>query len=291
MTTPRYVLAKYVPNLLRFEPRNIGVIVWSPDAILARFAGEKPGVPGEIDGRTIPSFITSPSAYRQWVRYWRATINKTEIPRPGGPPVPRTSPDFIETLKTSGRGEFLVTDGGFLLDEIPVGNLSELADYLFTTLVEVPSIVVEVADQSLDEVCESLIGETRLAEDKNLVRGYSLECPIKSPRSENLFENFKFSYGYKNGEIRGLFHQVPLSTRQKTTLKKSIHDSAWMFEKVINADIITYERSGALIYAPDDKLADPDIRSAIAVLSSAARVINVANREKAADEFRKLTAH
>ena len=37
MNKTQYLLAKYIPDMHRFEPRNIGVIVWSPDGIEARF--------------------------------------------------------------------------------------------------------------------------------------------------------------------------------------------------------------------------------------------------------------
>ena len=29
MATPRFLIAKYAPDLRRMEPRNIGVIVWN----------------------------------------------------------------------------------------------------------------------------------------------------------------------------------------------------------------------------------------------------------------------
>jgi len=79
MNTTKYLLAKYIPDLHRFEPRNIGVIVWSPLGIEARFLAEYPNRPGEVDGRSIPGFVTSASAYKQWVRYWRDAISGTSI--------------------------------------------------------------------------------------------------------------------------------------------------------------------------------------------------------------------
>ena len=61
MSTPRYLIAKYIPDLQRVEPQNIGVIVWAPGVAAARFAAEKADRPGEVDGRSIPSFVTCPS--------------------------------------------------------------------------------------------------------------------------------------------------------------------------------------------------------------------------------------
>jgi hypothetical protein len=40
MNTAKYFLAKYIPDMHRFEPRNIGVVIWSPSGIEARFLAE-----------------------------------------------------------------------------------------------------------------------------------------------------------------------------------------------------------------------------------------------------------
>ena len=40
MNTPRYLLAKYIPDPLRMEPRNIGVVLWAEGNVAARFVGE-----------------------------------------------------------------------------------------------------------------------------------------------------------------------------------------------------------------------------------------------------------
>ena len=65
MAAPRLLIAKYVPDLRRMEPKNIGIIVWAADgAVAARFAGE------EINGRyTVkpPKIANSRKAYRDWL--------------------------------------------------------------------------------------------------------------------------------------------------------------------------------------------------------------------------------
>ena len=54
---PNYLVAKYISDLHRMEPRNIGIIVWTRSAVSARFVAERPNKPGEIDGRSIPPFV------------------------------------------------------------------------------------------------------------------------------------------------------------------------------------------------------------------------------------------
>lgn len=56
MSSNRYFVAKYIPDLLRNEPRNFGVILWTPDGVAARFLAEERERPGEIDGRRASAY-------------------------------------------------------------------------------------------------------------------------------------------------------------------------------------------------------------------------------------------
>src|SRR5205814_776714 len=119
MKPPHYLIAKYIPDLRRMEPRNIGVVVWTPGAVDARFVAEKPDHPGQLDRRSIPSFVTSPDAFRQWVVYWRREMEKSEIePVAGGARVARSSPEYLSTLMSGNRGNFHLVEGGVLLDPL-----------------------------------------------------------------------------------------------------------------------------------------------------------------------------
>jgi hypothetical protein len=136
MDAPRFLVAKYVPDVFRNEPRNIGIILWAPEITLARFAGERIDSPGKVDDQDIPSFVASPEAYRQWVRYWRREVTKPVIrPATGGPGVPRTSPACLDALRQTGPGNFLLCDGGTFGDPIPISEIPAVADRLFAECV------------------------------------------------------------------------------------------------------------------------------------------------------------
>ncbi len=93
MNTPRYLLTKYIPDLRRGEPPNVGVIIWAPSGVEARFVGEKARSAGEVDGRSIPSYVTSTHAYKQWIEFWRLQLSAEQIvPATGGSPVRRDDP-------------------------------------------------------------------------------------------------------------------------------------------------------------------------------------------------------
>jgi len=76
--TTRFLVAKYVPDLQRMEPKNIGVVLASPDRIGARFYGENGDHP------RAPEFIhkRNKSVYVEWVQYWNQQINKVNASGP-----------------------------------------------------------------------------------------------------------------------------------------------------------------------------------------------------------------
>src|SRR5215468_10755115 len=147
---PRYLVAKYISDLQRMEPRNIGVIVWSGRAVWARFLAEKAGAHGQIDGRSIPSFVTSTAAYKQWVRFWRDQLNQTNLI------AKQSSQQWLENLKQTSRGNFLLADGGMILDAIESSYLPKVTDELFQTIVE-SSPFEETRDLLLDQVADTVI--------------------------------------------------------------------------------------------------------------------------------------
>lgn len=285
---PRYLLAKYVPDPQRMEPRNIGVVVWSPEGIEARFLAEKPHHPGDVDGRSLPAFVSSLGAYKQWLRFWRTELNKNAIDSIAGSGfVPRTSPAFLEALMSWSKGNFLLSEGGYGLDYVEVDDLVEFADQLYRSLVDT-SDSEESRDPTLDELCDEVIKEAHLQRNPNFQNLFKVECPITS-RAQSRVVTYEFSHAYKNGSLQRLYQRVPLS-RRKTTLRKTVHDSAWMFEKVIQRDIIAPEQGGVLVYATEEDQEDRNISDALDELGSVTRVLNLADHDEALHEFETLAA-
>ncbi|MBN1458584.1 MAG: hypothetical protein JXA57_03550 [Armatimonadetes bacterium] len=282
MNTPKYLLAKYISDLRRVEPRNIGVIVWSPQGVGARFTAEKQDRPGEVDGRSIPSWVTSSLAYKQWVQYWQQEINKDPIQRRAdGALVPRRSPEFTEVLAASGKGNFVLVDGGFLLDPIEADGLQEVVDHLFGLLVE-DSGPEEPRDATLDDLMDGLIQET-VRDDPHFKSQYRVDCSI----AENVMESFEFSHCYGNGAPLRLYQRVPFS-RKRLLRRKTVDSTAWMFEKVIKEGIINREQGGVIVNAPPELRADPEIERSISVLGSVTRVLDLQERETVVRELASL---
>src|SRR5579872_826727 len=93
----RYLIARYIKDLARMEPRNIGVILFPSDGhVLARFLGEKKG---DLDLRVVRSQVTHTQTYRQWIDYWRYTMHKSSIK------------EVADKILASSRGNYQVTEG------------------------------------------------------------------------------------------------------------------------------------------------------------------------------------
>jgi NUMOD4 motif-containing protein/HNH endonuclease len=131
-----WFVVKHVPDLIRREPKNIGVILYSEDASqpLSRFLGETDG--GEIDGRTVPQFGNH-FVYKAWVRQWR------ELSSHG--------PDALAHEVMRGRGpgaSFYIEDGGHELVGHDARPPDEMLDDLFSMLVR-PDSEPPFADEEI----------------------------------------------------------------------------------------------------------------------------------------------
>jgi hypothetical protein len=270
--SPRYLVAKYISDLQRMEPRNIGVIAWVPGRASARFLAEKAGSVGDIDGRSVPPFVTSTSAYKQWVDFWRAELTEKTVPR-------QRPQEWFNDLKGTSSGNFCLVDGGCILDGIDEGRLPQLTDDLFYRLVE-PGLSDETRDPALDKVVDGLIKRLRLAENSAFHSKFQIPCEI-APR---VIERFEFSHAYKNGSLKRLYQRVPLA-RRRTPLRRTVHDSAWMFEKVVQRGIISRDQAIALVFATEEQRKDPEVSWSFDVLNSVARVANLADSTEALAAF------
>lgn len=280
MNSMRYLVAKYISDLRRMEPRNMGVVVWSPGGSACRFLGEKPEAPWNIDGRSIPSFVTSSSAYRQWIKFWRSSVDSDAIePVTGGTPVAITDPRALEILKGTSSGNFILVDGGVILEPLSPEELGSVVNNLYAMLVEGPSDE-PARDPTLEEVCAALVEEAKLASSPYYKPNYAVECPLPGT-----VERFNFSFAVANGTPKRLYQAVALS-KKKAIQRKNVHDAAWMLEKVTAAKIVEKADATALVFAPDEIGEDPDVKNSIQILGSVGRVIDLSHRDEALEEFR-----
>jgi hypothetical protein len=107
----RWWLCKYVPDLPRNEPRNVGVILFSDGKFTARFP-EK-----------VPDCVLSHENWEQWIDRWRNAVERAE------------KPADIDAKKRRPGDNYYLEKGGALVWSVT--GAGPTLDGLFERLVEV----------------------------------------------------------------------------------------------------------------------------------------------------------
>lgn len=139
----RFLVAQYVPDLFRKEPRNVGVIVQRGANVAARFAGET--ALGTFDGRRLKSF-SYPEVYKQWVGYWRKMANLSDL----------------DAIVRSSRDHYVVTYGGEVTDT-QGDPVEAVVAYLYSTLVSDGGLqeALSLMEPAAEEESSSLVEDVK----------------------------------------------------------------------------------------------------------------------------------
>lgn len=130
----RYFIAQHMPNPMRKEPRNVGVVVEKNGQVLAQFVGEPE--PGKWEQNRLRSFSNA-NAYRLWVDHWRKLIAK------GGA-------DWPSKLLSSRSPSFALVEGGELTGT-GTDSPNDLCHYLFGLIVGgglADALAIEIEEQT-----------------------------------------------------------------------------------------------------------------------------------------------
>ncbi len=199
MTVKIYV-AKYVADVRRWEPRNVGVIVQHEEGIAARFlAEESDSEKIRINRKKARYLVNDSSVYEQWVRHWRLTATR--------------GPDALAASVAQKSPNYFLLDAGEVFSGEDVFSADELLDHYFSVLVAVTRESDPPAE-ALKLAVDALISKVRLP----LVRDFVLESVDLTPS-----EKYTFQYGYQNGRIT-VAQRVPLGQT------RDVHDVLWKLE-------------------------------------------------------------
>jgi hypothetical protein len=186
---------------------------------------------------------------------------------------------WFDALRQSGRANFWLTEGGTVIDEVRSEDINDLTNDLFQKLVE-PVFGDDNRDIALDQVTDDIIRRLKLTRNANFHTRFQVACRV----APNVNEKFEFSHAYKNGALKRLYQRVPLANT-RTPLRRVVHDSAWMFEKVVQQQIVPREHAIALVYVTRDQKQDPSVSWSFDVLNSVASVANLADPNEALQAF------
>jgi hypothetical protein len=231
----RIFVAKYIPDVRRWEPRNVGVFVEERGGFESRFFGEVQ--PGVTDHRTTRHVVNDPEVYDEWVSYWRRATT-------------------IEELAQRQVANYWVAEAGEVWLAEEDTDAATIADRYYRELIAEPPEEREVA---LERRVERLLRDSGVLGSEAFQRDVEIESdPRKLPERQR----YKFPYAVENGRLtvgqRVSFH-VPY-----------FNDALWKFTHV--RDEI---RKVAFIDARDTPAQPAELSTPVSLLQRESEVIDV----------------
>lgn len=274
MSSARYLIAQYTSDLMRKEPRNVGVMVEKGTEKAAQFLGETE--PGSIDGRRTRS-LNAPDVYAQWVEYWRGQLT-------AGP---------LEDLLHEAPEHYRIIRGGRILDA-GEDSAERVAEYLFTRLVGggfAEAVAEEhgaekaasAGEEGLsDEVENALLTMHLLQLDEEPDVFVSVPYPIvrRRPLEGQSHAVYRPDFVQQNGALH-VIETVDLTGRFSGRIRDHSGAVAYMYSDLrpITDDL----RAISVVRLTDEAREDEDIQSSLWMLERESEVINwlqVGDRER-----------
>lgn len=254
-----WLVAKYVQDLRRQEPKNVGVVLKVGDLFLSRFLGERDE--GQIDGRTVRGLVSSVDNYKAWVAHWQHTTS-------------RGRGDFDVFTKRRGDDSYYLEYGGERLFGSEETEPEDMLDYLYGVLVEEAP---EPKTLNVRQLSERVLDHAGILD--KVTSEYHLPLRLGGGNTDRAY----FDYRYDNGAVH-LMKRITLTYEGERSWER-VHAAAWDFEKAaLNPD-----NSGqGLIALVKTRPFDPDLETQIGVLSNLAFVVNVAQVDEAASKLTQL---
>ncbi|MFD8689929.1 hypothetical protein [Streptomyces sp. NPDC059651] len=200
-----WFLVKYIDDIFRNEPINIGVVVSSGEEVGSHFLGQRPD--GSINGQRINKRISGVETYKAWVRF----IHKEALRG--------TLDERIASLGRRVGDSYVIERRGPILDhgKSPQG----IADELFTALV---SSEMTPAPQ-LDALAESAIKRLNLPPGQKIVRNVDYKVKVR-----DVPQLVTFDYKYA-AERTFLMDRVSFN-RPGKPLAQSVNDLLYRIEVI-----------------------------------------------------------
>jgi hypothetical protein len=261
-----YIIAQYMDDVFRREVRNVGVLVQKGGEYAAKFFGE--AEPGTIDGRKIRGFA-APDVYKQWIQYWRRLL--TTDPRP------------FETLRAAPQGNYLVSDGGEVLDS-GQDTADDVASFLYSALVAEGGLAEAYANIGEADVESSVPRLNREVEAAfrtlNILADTGTELPLVHhpviPRPEvrgTTSEPHRPMFMQQNAKLY-VMETVDFTERAKERARDHAGFASFMFDDIRKAsrgEVIPI----AIVRLGDDADRDSLVRYGLSMLNkTAAQLVN-----------------
>ncbi|MAT05542.1 MAG: hypothetical protein CL424_10925 [Acidimicrobiaceae bacterium] len=169
-----WLVVKFVADLRRNEPVNVGVMLSTPAGRRSRFKGERND--GTIDGHKV-RWAQSADNWRRWVEYWRWEFHERLV-------------DPQAMINEQRASNFVVTYGGRQLAG-ETNDPDALLDELFGVLVDEQGKPPDAEQASFEREVDQLVRSSRLALDPSFKRDHRITLGERGP--------YEFPYAWVNG--------------------------------------------------------------------------------------------
>ncbi len=256
-----WLVVKYMHDLRRREPVNVGVILHTDGTSTFRFLGQRSD--GQIDGRRI-KWAGSVRTYKAWVEYWKRTLATSEA-------------DVDALLKLVPSSNYLVEYGGERL--LGTGDLdpSSFLDSLFGILVAQGP---ERTTLNVEQLSESVLNQVGIAD--RVQRRAKFEVVSGSGALDSVY----FDYRFDNGAVN-LMQRLNLIYDDERSWDVA-HAGAWTFDKAAHLHL-EGGRTRQLVALVKHRDMDAELRRQLGVLHETTNlVVNVGEQDRAASKLAEV---
>ncbi|WP_216588665.1 hypothetical protein [Streptomyces brasiliscabiei] len=202
-----WFLVKYIDDIFRNEPINIGIVIAFEQGSVVRFLGQRPD--GSINGQRISKRIAGVETYKAWVRFIHKEATRG------------TLDDRIESLSKRVGESYVIERRGPLVETSTGKSLQDIADDLFRALVSSES----PHTQSLDALAEATFKRLSLPPGHDIDRDVGYKVKVR-----DIPQSLIFDYRYAD-EQTTLMDRISFS-RPGKPLAQSVNDLLYRIEAV-----------------------------------------------------------
>ncbi|MGN5389398.1 hypothetical protein [Streptomyces sp. JL7001] len=194
-----WFLVKYIDDIFRNEPVNIGVVVTSDRGVGSRFLGQRPD--GSINGQRISKRFSGVETYKAWVTFIRREAERGNLDSRIGSLSRRTGDSYI----IERRGPILQKDEG--------ASPESTADELFSALVSAETVPA----QNLHDLAEQAFKWLQLPAGHKIDRDVDYKVRVR-----DIPQLVTFDYRYK-AQTTTLMDRISFARHGKP-LMQSVND-------------------------------------------------------------------
>jgi hypothetical protein len=247
----KWLIAKYMPDIRRREPTNVGIVLICDSGIYTRFRGEN--TLGQVDGRHVRGVFGSLENYKGWIDYWKTAVAKG---------------DTQKLLKHDPQQNYFLEVGGErVIGNVGLDHQKYIGD-LYRDLVE-----------ELPKQAEESVSAERLFKRLNISveSAPSLELDIGGGAKDHLV----FDYAYQNGSYT-LMKQVQIAKDPWN----SVHAAVYSYQQTKKfhdnfrfVSLISFTAAAGATEAAG-------VTDAVKVLRTAAPTVDMTDEDRAVTDLR-----